>query len=152
MNKELDDALCRDFPLLYVERNWTMQQTCMCWGFSNDGWEPLTRRLSEKLEPMIQQWIKDHPGEEGHHPRCVQHKEKFGTLRFYMGGDVSDEMQDLVDKAEEESAVTCEDCGAPGQLYTQGWHLTQCEPCRAKYMKEKYGKLPELVLLEENKS
>ena len=151
MDKELDEALCRDFPLLYVERNWPMTKTCMCWGFPSRGWEPLIRRLSEKLEPRIKKWVYEHPDDKDNHPRCVQAKEKFGTLRFYMGGNTDDEMYSLIRKAEEESAVTCEDCGAPGKLYTQGWWLTQCGPCRAKYLERKYGKLPELDDIEKPK-
>ena len=61
MNKDLDNKLVEDFPLLYAERNWNMQRTCMCWGFPGDGWEPLIRELSEKLEALIAEWVEKHP-------------------------------------------------------------------------------------------
>lgn len=54
MNNELDEALVRDFPNLYAQREGSMMSTLMCWGFEcGDGWEPLLRRCSEKLEKII---------------------------------------------------------------------------------------------------
>ncbi len=62
MNSELDAKLVEEFPLLYKERHMNMQQTCMCWGFScRDGWYDLIYDLSSKLEPLIQQYLDDHP-------------------------------------------------------------------------------------------
>jgi len=61
VKKELDEALCKDFPLLYRDRNASMRSTCMCWGFPGDGWEPIIRELSEKLEGMIEKFIKENP-------------------------------------------------------------------------------------------
>jgi hypothetical protein len=62
MKKELDEALCRDFPLLFKDRNASMMQTCMCWGFDFfQGWEPIVREAAKKLEPLIQKFIDDHP-------------------------------------------------------------------------------------------
>jgi hypothetical protein len=55
-----------------------------------------------------------------------QVKEKFGTLRFYYhGGD--DYIRGLVDMADAMSAVTCETCGKPGKLHTDGWHYVSCD-------------------------
>jgi len=62
MDQELDEALCRDFPLLYKDRHASMRTTCMCWGFDiGNGWEPLVRELSSKLEVLIQKFIDDNP-------------------------------------------------------------------------------------------
>lgn len=56
MKKELDDALCRDFPILYADRHGNPAQTSMYWGFCvGDGWESLIRDLSAKLEKLIEQ-------------------------------------------------------------------------------------------------
>ena len=61
MKQELDDKLVKDFPLLYGDRHGDMRKTCMVWGFScSDGWEPLIRELSSKLEPMIAAFYKEH--------------------------------------------------------------------------------------------
>jgi hypothetical protein len=55
-----------------------------------------------------------------------QVKEKFGTLRFYYtGGD--DYIRGLVSMAEAMSGVTCEQCGAPGELVGSGWLYTACD-------------------------
>lgn len=69
-------------------------------------------------------------------PTCVQVKEKFGTFRFYLGasdGGVDGTEQDrrdihtLISRASRISAVTCEECGAPGELRTDGWAQTRCD-------------------------
>ena len=59
MDKELDKKLVEDFPLLYADRGRSMRETCMCWGFPADGWEPLIRELSEKLEPILEGMVKE---------------------------------------------------------------------------------------------
>jgi hypothetical protein len=120
MKEELDTKLCEDFPLLYADRHADMRVTCMCWGFPGDGWEPLIRRLSEKLERAIAAMP------EGERPRAAQVKEKFGTLRFCMTSE-TEEMSAWIQEAEDESAETCETCGAPGKLRGKGWLYTACD-------------------------
>ena len=67
-----------------------------------------------------------------HWPRVVQIKEKFGTLRFYVHGQLSDGLRaQILQVEEEESARTCERCGAPGQLRNGGWRHTYCDECDA---------------------
>jgi ribosomal protein L37AE/L43A len=66
-------------------------------------------------------------------------KEKFGTLRVYViGGD--DRVQTLIEFAEQMSAVTCEDCGAPGERRVSkgSWIKTRCNACD-KEEKDKAG-------------
>jgi hypothetical protein len=122
MRKDLDESLCRDFPNLYADRHASMSTTCMCWGFPGDGWESLIRNLSEKLEALILQT----PETTRHHYRASQCKEKFGTLRYYMAAS-TDEMEQAIEEAEEESARTCETCGAPGELRGDVWLYTACD-------------------------
>jgi hypothetical protein len=63
-------------------------------------------------------------------PRSVyvtQVKEKWGGLRFYVGS-ANEEFFDLIDAAEEESYMICEECGEPGKLREDlGWILTLCD-------------------------
>lgn len=124
MRKELDEALVRDFPNLYKERHGSPRETCMCWGFPGDGWEPLIRRLSERLEPLGV--VAD------------QVKEKFGTLRFYIESTTEEQRSayDFIHQAEAESAVTCEDCGASGSLRGReagrAWVRTLCDGCHER--------------------
>ena len=41
----------------------------------------------------------------------------------------------VIDFAEEMSRITCEVCGAPGEIITKSWHKTLCE----QHAKERYG-------------
>ena len=128
MKAELDAALVRDFPLLYGDRNAAASTTCMCWGFEcGDGWEPLLRDLSAKLEAAI----KALPADQQPDYKASQVKEKFGTLRFYLTMG-SDEMYDLIEVAEVVSSNTCEGCGQPGAMHSDGWMFVSCDPCAAK--------------------
>lgn len=122
MSPELDVELCRICPKLYADRQGDMQSTLMCFGFEiGDGWFPLVRTLSERLEAEI----SGLPENKRHKYRAVQVKQKFGALRFYMTRS-TDEMQDLIDAAEEESASVCETCGAPGKVSRGPWLMTYC--------------------------
>jgi len=39
MRKELDEALCAKYPLIFKDRNADMRTTAMCWGLEcGDGW------------------------------------------------------------------------------------------------------------------
>lgn len=108
MRDELENRLKADFPALFKQR-------CSC--DIGDGWEPLLRRLCVDI-----QHEKD--------LSFSQIKEKFGGLRAYTDGG-SDEAFERVDKAEEESFWTCEQCGKDGQLAStaSGWLFTACQEC-----------------------
>ena len=59
-------------------------------------------------------------------PVAVQVKEKFGGLRFYVHA-ATDKHYNFISFAESMSYRTCEECGAPGKTYTDGWHRTMCD-------------------------
>ena len=59
-------------------------------------------------------------------PTVSQVKEKFGTLRFYIDGGTK-EQYNYITFAEMMSAVTCEECGAPGKRKGDGWIYTACD-------------------------
>ena len=60
--EEFDEKMCKNYPLLYRDRNASMQATCMCWGFDiNQGWTQLVEELSSKLEILIPKYINDNP-------------------------------------------------------------------------------------------
>ena len=59
-------------------------------------------------------------------PVAVQVKEKFGGLRFYVQA-ATDKHYQYISFAESMSYRTCEECGAPGKTYTDGWHMTLCD-------------------------
>jgi hypothetical protein len=88
------------------------------------GWRPMIWRLSDKLEALIA--FMDCPADEL--PYCVQVKEKYGTLRFYMSTSTQ-EMDALIESAQDESGMTCEICGMMGKTRYGGWVSTLCDDC-----------------------
>jgi hypothetical protein len=137
MKQELDQLLCEKYPKMMVNRDKSMMETCMCWGFEcGDGWFTILDQLMSNIQHHIDWNNKNF--EKGYKqykqvPQVTldQVKEKFGTLRFYyQGGD--DEISGMVRMAESMSAVTCEECGNPGTTGGQGWISTLCETHRNK--------------------
>jgi hypothetical protein len=137
MKQELDQLLCEKYPKMMVNRDKSMMETCMCWGFEcGDGWFTILDQLMSNIQHHIDWNNKNF--EKGYKqykqvPQVTldQVKEKFGTLRFYyQGGD--DEISGMVRMAESMSAVTCEQCGNPGTTGGQGWITTLCETHRNK--------------------
>jgi hypothetical protein len=80
------------------------------------GWFQLLMDLSIKLEAM--EGIAD--------IRVVQVKEKYGGLRFYLSSG-TDEMFAAINKAEDLSYETCEECGEPGKIREGGWVSVLCD-------------------------
>ena len=71
MRKELDEALCAKYPLIFRDRNENMQNTAMCWGFEcGDGWYNIIDVLCGKLGSEYYSaksrydFIKDRAGEK----------------------------------------------------------------------------------------
>ena len=161
MRKELDEALCAKYPLIFKDRHADMRTTAMCWGLEcGDGWyniidilcglltsdyrhaesryESIKDRVGEKMygiavgygdaitqgEIDLRKQIMEE--EASKVPVAVQVKEKFGGLRFYVNGS-TDKHWSYINFAESMSYRTCEDCGAPGKTYTDGWHTTLCD-------------------------
>jgi hypothetical protein len=158
MRKELDEALCAKYPLVFKDRNENMMHTAMCWGFEcGDGWYNIIDILCGLLTNDYRSaqsrydFIKDkvdQPQWEGSKkivtqemideakakldeetlkvPVASQVKEKFGGLRFYVQA-ATDKHYSYISFAESMSYRTCEECGAPGKTYTDGWHRTMCD-------------------------
>jgi hypothetical protein len=142
--KITDELLCKRFPHLFADRNLSMTQTAMCWGFEiGPGWMGLIYEAASKLEPLIVKMIDDTIKANDLQtlefiPRASQIKEKYGQLAFYMTSS-TDEMDEIIRVAEDKSAETCETCGEPGKLRGQGWYYTACDKCSEK-REAKYGK------------
>ena len=87
-----------------------------------EGWRDLLERACVRIEAALV---------EGGAFRVLQIKEKFGTLRFYWSGDMSDaakaRVEEAIALATARSACTCEICGAEGRLRNRGgWFATAC--------------------------
>ena len=91
-------------------------------GTIGQGWMPLLEDLTKKLIQLG--WNKE----------IGQCKEKFGGMRLYLNL-ATDEMYELVHKAETDSYKICEDCGNPGTVGSKNggyWIRTLCAECRNK--------------------
>jgi hypothetical protein len=54
MRNELDKLLCEKYPKMMVNRNKSMTETCMCWGFDcGDGWFNLLDQLMGNIQHHI---------------------------------------------------------------------------------------------------
>ena len=86
-----------------------------CYAAIGPGWRPLVMELVVQLRAL------------GWRGKPVQIKEKFGTLRFYVDGPMTDEQHKLVWEYEAKSYSICEDCGKLGKLAdNHGWWRTTC--------------------------
>ncbi len=156
MKKELDEYLVKRYPQIFRDRNGSIQETCMAWGFDvGDGWFHIIDRLCANIEGHIKyiennnernkknlekikkgenvpEWVKNTYEENGLEivpvPKVIatQVKEKFGTIRFYISGG-DERIDGLIAFAESMSGVTCEECGGVGQTRGSGWVSTRCE-------------------------
>lgn len=146
MTPEQDDLLCKTFPLLYADRNTSMQETCMCWGFCcGSGWFQLIWGLSEKLEAIIEKLpanrcvcgcdtsmhlehgcqgvftFKGKSTECGCSRFCPD-RPRASQLKEKFGmmrmyiTTGTEEMYSLISEAEEKSGKICETCGADGEI------------------------------------
>jgi len=102
----------------------------MAFGFEcGDGWLPILEDLFEKIDQEVKKAALSSF-------KVIQVKEKFGGLRVYVS-EGNDSIEALIDAASSKAAVTCEDCGKPGQWRTlnkgkfHGWLRTQCDECFA---------------------
>lgn len=85
-----------------------------CQAHVGPGWHDILKRLINDLFAL---------GWDG---KVLQVKEKFGCLSFYVGS-ASREAHDRIWAAEQESAKTCEECGAPGKTGGESWLKTLCD-------------------------
>lgn len=136
MNKENEEKLFNRFKFFKPER--PASEALMCFGFEcSDGWFDLIWKLCEDVEKELSK--QGSPKEKTKRLlqnygdfEVVQVKEKFGGLRFYTNGSTK-EINNLINKAESMSLVTCEECGKPGKNQAnKGWIETLCDECRSK--------------------
>lgn len=131
MKQELDTLLCERYPKIFVNRHRNPKETLMCWGFEcGDGWYNIINQLCANIQHHVD-WAQEQKEKYGRGEGCsqvvaVQIKEKFGTLRFYTNGG-NDQIHGMIRMAESMSAVTCEECGAPGTRRGRSWIYTACD-------------------------
>ena len=132
MDAKQEKKLMAAFPLLYAAHLKGYEQDSYFWGFNcEEGWCGLLWSLSEKLEPLIREWCKQHPGKQL--PQASKVKEKFAVLRYHLtlgdakrGDPIIEKMLEQVDWAEKQSAKICEWCGNAGEYRNMTWKKTLC--------------------------
>jgi len=128
MKLELQNKLFEKYPKIFRQKDLSMQETCMCWGFDcGDGWYNIIDTLCHQIQWHIVYNLSEDEDPEVVNVEATQVKEKFGGLRFYYNGG-NDFISGLVSMAESLSGKTCEECGAPGRATKGGWISTLCQP------------------------
>lgn len=112
----------------------------------HSGWKELLEDLSEKLYAIM-----DKSDDPSRYPAVCQVKSKYGTLRYYLHW-FTDEMQTLVNEAEDKSEKICEICGKPGELDLRYfWVETVCNEHKEERTK-RCSKQSENPYLSSNKN
>lgn len=107
------------YPNLFGEPPFDPMKTLIGFGFEvGKGWLPLLEDMFEKLDKLQKEQNLD--------IRVVQVKEKFGGLRVYVDGANKD-VNNIINEAVNKASKTCEKCGNPGILQTNGWFYVACE-------------------------
>lgn len=93
-------------------------------------------KLLDPIFEYIEKYNKNKAEEEKIHVEQI--KEKFSTLRVYTNF-TTPELEELIDKAEDKSAETCEICGSTKDIGTTegGWMTTECHDCVKKWTTSK---------------
>ncbi|MBR4315647.1 MAG: hypothetical protein IKP65_01565 [Alphaproteobacteria bacterium] len=77
---ELYENMIKQYPILFCQRNKSMQETCMCWGIeAGDGWYKPLNELCSYLEILNNTFYPKYKVRI----QADQVKEKYGELRFY---------------------------------------------------------------------
>lgn len=127
---KMEEDLYETHPRMFSNR--TSSKSCMSYGIGvKAGWRSLIDDLCDDLEQLEK--------EHGVEVLFDQVKEKFAVLRIYHtilenGEEISyqderaKQISDLIHKAEEESAHTCEYCGEEGSFRNRlVWKKTLCD-------------------------
>jgi len=139
--KKYDKYMCETYPFIFQDRNKSMSETAMCWGFSiGKGWYKILDDVCKKIS-LIHKLV-------GIYTIMGQVKEKFGSARFYHSPTcdkkckLNDEekklwmdiVEDLMDKAEGATCHTCAECGEYyyDQITIGHWVYDICGKCFVK--------------------
>jgi hypothetical protein len=97
-----------------------------------DGWFALIEAVAAHAEAEIRLRVREGVPPR-YWPRAVQVKEKFGALRVYLRGGISDALAEhrrIV--CDELSPTICEECGRSGRLRGGGYWRTRCDVCEGR--------------------
>lgn len=153
MTKDLELKLVQKYPTIFKDYGGDMRKTCMAWGFEcGDGWYDLINKLCSDISKIdsnvIAIQVKEKYGTLRfyfYYINTSQNKlcrfiqiflfkrnlgiiyNKLEDIRRFFFKTKEEKIQDLIWKAEDDSAYICEICGEKGELFTDGWYKTRCE-------------------------
>jgi ribosomal protein S27AE len=121
MNREFEDALMASYPAIY--RCLKPRFSGGCLFECDDGWYRIIDELSCKLE--VESWRS--------HLVAIEVREKLGSLRLRLRGDITGAVNNWLTEAARLSQRTCERCGQPAALrgHEDGRVRTLCPTCAA---------------------
>lgn len=133
MKKELQDALYKKYPKLFVRRNKPITESLMPFGLEcGEGWYTLIDTLCYLIQAHVD-W-KQRTDKDYYQVEFAQIKEKFGSIRIYSSGH-DDFIDGAIELVELMSSITCEYCGSTENVTrTKGWIVTLCSKCMKKYI------------------
>jgi ribosomal protein S27AE len=121
MNREFEKALMARYPAIY----WSLQPrySGSCLFECDDGWYRIIDELSQKLEAESR----------GSPLVVVEVREKLGSLRLRLRGEITTAVDSWLAEAAQLSQRTCERCGQPATLrkHEDGRVRTLCPACAA---------------------
>ena len=93
-------------------------------------------KLIQPVVDYINEYNKNKTKEE--QIQILQIKEKWGYLNIYTNFG-NEELDKLIDEAEDKSLTVCEDCGSEENVGMRltGWYTTMCLDCLKKEVKER---------------
>jgi hypothetical protein len=137
VSPELERALVNEYPRLFVDYGAAPKHSPVAFAFDcGDGWFDLLDILC--AQPVVLDLAED--GREVQPLRTMQIKQKYGTLRFYVG-PATDEPFALIAFAEALSARGYETFGNKGHIRGTTWLQSLFDPCA-----EKAGYADELIV------
>ncbi|MBN3723142.1 hypothetical protein [Burkholderia sp. Ac-20379] len=119
MKQEFEITLMASYPAIY--RSLKPRFSGGCLFECDDGWYRIIDELSRKLE--LESW-RSHLG-------AIEVREKLGSLRFRLRGEITDAVDNWLTEAAWLSQRTCERCGQPATLrgHKDGRVKTLCPIC-----------------------
>lgn len=113
----------QSWPRLVKEHSALFDQTllqgnCEFFFEIGQGWQNILEHICSDIDALT--------NAERNNFQFQQIKEKWGALRIYSSGG-SQLTDDILERAEELSLITCDVCGVKGHLREQGWLRVRCD-------------------------
>jgi len=117
----------------FIKPDMDLHDNLMAFGFEcGEGWYPIIEEAFDKIEETIEKMPKKEKKIFKQSFEILQVKEKLGGLRININMH-TDEINKIIQDAEEKASITCEICGNPGKMRDiNHWYSTNCDDCYNK--------------------